>query len=251
MSTSQRCMVIAALLIFAVFTFCHGAELSLTWDAPEGGWPVEAYRLYASSNTVPRAFVHLLTTTNLTATTQTRDGETVYAVTAVYESDNSNELMTRQSPPVIVDVPALTGAWTASTWAPGYYGTNYLHDGNAAKGTKAATFRPVLPTAGQYDVALWWPRERAGYAWAGNVPVDIVGDETNTITVNQRLGGGAWAHIGTFGFTAGTGGFVRIRTTGATGGYVVADAVRFSPVVTVVVVSNTAAMTAPVVREAK
>ncbi len=250
MSASQRCMVIAALAVLIVH-LCHGAELALTWDAPEGDWPVEAYRLYASSNTVPRAFVHLLTTTNLTATTQTRDGETVYAVTAVYESDNSNELMTRQSPPVIVDVPAITGPWTPSTWAAGYYGTNYLHDGNAAKGTKTATFRPVLLTAGQYDVALWWPRERAGYAWVSNVPVDIVGDETNTVSVNQRQGGGAWAYIGTFGFEAGTGGYVRIRTTGTTGGYVVADAVRFSPVVSVVVSNQAAAMAAPVVRESK
>jgi hypothetical protein len=152
---------------------------------------------------------------------------------------------------VIVDVPTLTGAWTPSTWATGYYGPNYLHDGNAAKGTKAATFRPDLPTAGQYDVALWWPRERSGYAWANNVPVDIVGSDTNTVTVNQRQGGGVWSYIGTFDFAAGTGGFVRVRTAGTTGGYVVADAVRFSPVVSVVVSNQEAAMAAPVVREAK
>jgi hypothetical protein len=243
-------MVIAALAVLIVH-LCHGAELSLTWDAPEGGWPVEAYRLYAAPNVMPRSFALLLTTTGTAATVQTQPGETVYAVTAVYESDNSNELMTRQSPPVIVDAATLTGAWTPSTWATGYYGPNYLHDGNAAKGTKAATFRPVLPTAGQYDVALWWPVLRAGYAWVSNVPVDIVGDETNTVSVNQRQGGGAWAYIGTFGFEAGTGGYVRIRTTGTTGGYVVADAVRFSPVVSVVVSNQAAAMAAPVVRESK
>jgi hypothetical protein len=44
---------------------------------------------------------------------------------------------------------------------------------------------------------------------------------------------------------------VRIRTTGTTGGYVVADAVRFSPVVSVVVSNQAAAMAAPVVRESK
>jgi hyaluronate lyase len=46
------------------------------------------------------------------------------------------------------------------------------------------------------------------------------------VAVNQQTGGGTWNCLGTYAFNAGTSGYVRIRSDGS-GGYVVADAVRF------------------------
>ena len=122
---------------------------------------------------------------------------------------------------------AVVGSWTTSTYAPGYWGANYLHDGNAGKGTKSVTFRPNLPVGGQYAVYLWWPGQPSGYAWASNAPVDLVGSSaSNTVFVNQKTNGSQWVLVGSSTFAAGTGGTVRVRTTG-TDGYVIADAVKF------------------------
>lgn len=122
----------------------------------------------------------------------------------------------------------IAGAWTASTSTPGFWASNYLHDGNTGKGTKSVTFTPNLPAEGSYEVAIWYPA-------AGNrataVPVDIVSAAgTTTVLVNQRINGSMWVALATNTFAAGSTGSVRIRTDGTTDGFVVADAVRFMPV---------------------
>jgi len=120
-----------------------------------------------------------------------------------------------------------TGTWTESTWQAGYYGTNYRHDGNTGKGTSSVRFTPTLAAGGQYDVYIWYP---ANVSYASNVPVDIVhGGGTATVTVNESSNGGQWVKLGTWNFNAGTAGSVLIRT-GGTNGYVIADAVKFTPV---------------------
>lgn len=121
---------------------------------------------------------------------------------------------------------AYVGTWTASTTQPGYWATDYRHDGNTSKGTKSATFTPALPSAGWYQVFMWYP---ARSTYATSVPVDIVhAGGTATLTINQQVNGGVWNLLGTYDFNAGSAGYVRIRTTG-TSGYVVADAVKFVP----------------------
>ncbi|NGN62964.1 FAD-dependent oxidoreductase [Streptomyces sp. A7024] len=118
------------------------------------------------------------------------------------------------------------GVWTSSTSIPGYYGTDYLHDGNGNKGITRLRFRPDLPDAGTWTVALRWTADPNR---ASNVPVDVeTSAGTTTKTVDQRTQGGQWVLLGSWDFTAGTGGSVLIRTDG-TDGYVVADAVRFTP----------------------
>jgi hypothetical protein len=127
---------------------------------------------------------------------------------------------------VVVDDPAATlvGTWTVSTAFPNYYGSGYRHDGNAGKGSKSATFTPNLPAAGNYGVYIWYTAD-AGRA--NNVPVDIVyNGGSTTVSVNQQVNGAKWNLLGTYSFSAGTGGYARIRTTG-TSGYVIADAVRW------------------------
>jgi hypothetical protein len=119
----------------------------------------------------------------------------------------------------------LVGTWVASTFAPPFNGSNYLHDGNTGKGTKSIRFTPNLPTSGTYEVFAWWA---ASTDRATAVPFDITSvSGTTTVPVNQRLNGYQWRSLGTYTFNAGTGGSVLIRTTGTTDGYVMADAVRF------------------------
>ncbi len=123
-----------------------------------------------------------------------------------------------------------TGAWTTSTANTGYYGTNYHHDGNAAKGTKTATFTPTLPTAGKYQVYLRWT-ENANRA--SNVPITIHHSTGSfATTVNQRTAGSAWNLLGTFSFSPGGPGSLVMETT-ATDGFVLADAALWLPVASV------------------
>ncbi|HXG48226.1 MAG TPA: LamG-like jellyroll fold domain-containing protein [Methylomirabilota bacterium] len=118
------------------------------------------------------------------------------------------------------------GTWNKdANWIPGAFLNAWRNDGGTDKGLKTATFRPVLPADGQYQV---WIRYVQRGSFAGNVPVDVLYDGgQHTATINQRTGGGTWQSLGTFSFLAGTNGAVRIRTDGTTGN-VIADAVRFT-----------------------
>ena len=117
-----------------------------------------------------------------------------------------------------------TGAWTSSTATTGFYGTDYLHDGNAGQGTKSVRYTPVLSQAGQYQVYARWT---AHANRATNARYDIVhAAGTATVTMNQQANGGAWILLGTHQFAAGTAGSVLVRNDAANG-YVIADAVRF------------------------
>jgi hypothetical protein len=118
----------------------------------------------------------------------------------------------------------IVGNWTSSTATAGFYGSDYLHDGNANKGSDSVTFRPNLPQAGQYQVYVLWT---AVSNRSTNTPIDVgYANGTNTFVVNQTQQGGQWNLLLTTNFTAGTNGFIRIRNTGTTG-YVIADAVEF------------------------
>jgi hypothetical protein len=118
----------------------------------------------------------------------------------------------------------MSGSWTTSTYTAGYYGTNYIHDGNSGKGGTAIRYTPTFPTSGTYTVYARWPADANR---AGSVPIDIVSTSgTSTVHVNMQTNGGMWVPLGTYNFSAGTGGSVRIYNTG-TSGYVIADAVRF------------------------
>ena len=130
---------------------------------------------------------------------------------------------------VIVDnndpAVTVTGSWSTSSFNSTRYGTNYLHDNNTDKGAKSVTYAPTL-NAGTYDVYIWHPYRSTH---ATNAPVDIThSTATDTVTVDQTAPGGTWLLLGTYNFDAGTSGDVTIRTD-ATDGYVMADAVKFTP----------------------
>jgi hypothetical protein len=126
---------------------------------------------------------------------------------------------------IIVDntSASFSGSWTASTQSPGYYGSNYHHDGNTGKGAKTATFTPNLSSAGAYKVFMRWP---AGSNLDDTVPVTIThSGGTSNISTNQKLGDSTWVLMGIYDFASGTSGNLTIGTTGTTE-YVVADAVK-------------------------
>ncbi|MDF3055901.1 MAG: Concanavalin A-like lectin/glucanase [Rariglobus sp.] len=116
-----------------------------------------------------------------------------------------------------------TGTWAASTSTPGYLGTNYLHDGNTAKGSKTFSFLPPIPSAGNYLVYARWPADANR---ATNVPVDIIeaSGTVSTVTVNEQLNSNTWVLLGVYPLSP-TNAEVRFRTTG-TNGYVMVDGVR-------------------------
>jgi hypothetical protein len=129
----------------------------------------------------------------------------------------------------------LTGSWTASSGNSPKNGTNYLHDGNTGKGTKAVTFTPNIPTASYYNVYVCWC---AGSSYAPSVPVTVTANgKSLTTNINQTVTvSGGWNYIGNFYFAAGsnpTTGNVVISNTG-TSGFVIADAVKFVKTTTTV-----------------
>ena len=133
-------------------------------------------------------------------------------------------------PDVVVDNADAEGVETAGTWTAsgatsGFWGSNYLHDGNSNKGACAVTFIPVLPADGAYDVFLRWT---AHSNRATNAPVDVIhAAGTNTVMVNQTTNGGVWVLLLRTNFNAGSAGRVVVRNAGTTG-YVIADAVLLS-----------------------
>jgi lysophospholipase L1-like esterase len=129
-------------------------------------------------------------------------------------------------PDIVIDnsngAPAFTttGTWTSSTTNSGFIGTDYLHDGNAEKGSKSFVFTPNIPTAGTYPVFLRWTSFTNR---ATNVPVTVnYKGGTQTFQINQRESGGTWYKLGDFPLAAGTSGTVAVGNN-ATNGFVVAD----------------------------
>ncbi|HZJ14792.1 MAG TPA: FAD-dependent oxidoreductase, partial [Chthoniobacteraceae bacterium] len=121
----------------------------------------------------------------------------------------------------------ITGTWLSSTSVTGYYGSDYLHDDNASKGSKSVRFTPNLPDGGDYDVYLRWTTNANR---ATNVPVTVTSAAgTSSFTVNQQNNNGVWVKITTANFAAGTAGSLLISNTG-TNGYVIADAARWTAV---------------------
>lgn len=118
-----------------------------------------------------------------------------------------------------------TGTWIVASTAPGYYGTNYAHDGNTNKGASSFTFKPTLTVSGDYAIYARWPADPNR---ATNVPADVMtfDGSVKTITLNQTTNGGQWNLLGGFSLAA-SNAKLTLRNQG-TNGYVVADAVKFA-----------------------
>jgi hypothetical protein len=120
------------------------------------------------------------------------------------------------------------GDWTRSS-AGRSLGVGYQHDGNVDKGTKSATFQPVVTSAGEHEIFLIYPVNNNR---ASNVPVTVAvdGGETKTVKVNQKKAdANSAASLGKFKLPAGKSVTVTVSNTG-TDGYVIADGVQLVPV---------------------
>ncbi|MGB8168573.1 MAG: FAD-dependent oxidoreductase [Chthoniobacteraceae bacterium] len=122
-----------------------------------------------------------------------------------------------------------TGVWISSTFAGGGVEGASRHDGNDAKGGKAARYELKVPAAGRYEVRVsYTPASNR----ATNVPVTIEhADGTAKATVNQRLAPTLdkfFVSLGVFRFSPEKPAVVTVSNEG-TDGFVAADAVQLLP----------------------
>ncbi len=116
-----------------------------------------------------------------------------------------------------------TGIWTTSGLA-GHYGENSRY-ASKGSGSIKARWTPLIPTAGNYDVYIWYP---AHSNRATNAPFVVVhSGGSATYPVNQTMSGAKWLYLDTFAFATGTSGYVELSNNAD--GYVGADAVVFVP----------------------
>jgi len=137
-------------------------------------------------------------------------------------------------PGIVVDDcdAELQGDWQYSTHTPPYVGRGYLHDMNAGKGKKSATYRPHLPTGGWYEVRLSHCRN---IRRSTNTLVIIShADGQTSLRLNQQLPqehGQLFRTLGRFRFNSGREHWVKIANDDTTGKYVIADAIQWIPTV--------------------
>ena len=213
-----------------VSAIAGNARVILNWNASSGATSYRVKRATTSGG--PYSLVASPTTTSYTNTALSNGTAYYYVITAVNaagESGNSTQVSaTPQAITIVKDNLdgtgiTLTGTWSASTTTPGYYGSNYLHDGNA-HGGKSVRFSPTITTAGNYEVYARWP---AASNRATNATFDVNhATGTSTSTKNQQQNNNTWVSLGTYLFNAGSSGNVTLRDDAANG-YVMADAVQF------------------------
>ncbi|HNT37065.1 MAG TPA: hypothetical protein PKH07_18895, partial [bacterium] len=123
-----------------------------------------------------------------------------------------------------------TGTWGYSTGSSQAYNNDYNWASTQASETLSARWTPTFPASGQYDVYV---RYQDGSNRASNAPYTVYySGGSQSFSIDQRTGGGTWVLLGRFAFDAGSTGYVKLsNNTGATGSVVIADAVRFTPVV--------------------
>jgi autotransporter-associated beta strand protein len=203
--------------------------VGLTWNVATGATSYSVKRATAASG--PFSAVGSPATTTFTDATAAAGTRYFYRVTAVDGTgEGAASLTISTTPASVVDNTdasgvTLTGAWSVSTGVAGFYGTNYLLDGNTgATGGKSVRFTPTIAFSGRYDVYLRWTADPNR---ASNARVNMNSTAGTTfLRVNQQTNGGAWVKLGAFDFAAGTSGNVLLRNDGANG-WVVADAVQF------------------------
>jgi hypothetical protein len=134
--------------------------------------------------------------------------------------------MTVTLPGVIIvdntDVAAVAvGAWGTSSYAPGYYGTNY-HYHTPGAGPDTFTWTPTIDMAGFYEVFARWTEDPSR---APNATYTIHHDGgISPVPVDQRSNGGVWVSLGFFNFDGLNNDRVVLIQNAS--GYVIADAVR-------------------------
>ena len=155
--------------------------------------------------------------------------------TLVTADDDSKCIFVDDSNATFVD-----DSWASSTWRAGYYGSGYrsISESNAQDpATASATWTPVVPSAGYYNVYVRHPEGSGDETISDSVPYTIRhAFGTNVVRLNQREQGmgGQWRMLGCFRFNAGTTGSIQLTLDGVgTGKAVMADAIKLEPVSTI------------------
>jgi hypothetical protein len=123
----------------------------------------------------------------------------------------------------------LSQTWSTGTSAPGHWGPDYRYRQTTASGAAfgEVEWRPNLPAAGAYQVAIYYPQ---GGNRANDAPFTVYhADGADVFPVDQQQNGGQWNVLGTFEFNAGNDGCVRLSND-ANPTVVIADAVSFTSV---------------------
>ena len=143
---------------------------------------------------------------------------------------------------VIVDNVDSGFSILSGTWETGSYPTPYGSDYNWALTTgydpeepaAEVEWRPAIPQDGYYEVAVWYVE---GTNRADNATYTVHhADGTTPVPVDQKSDGSTWQALGTFRFDTGSTGYVTLDNN-AHANVVIADAVRFSLVETMVQVN--------------
>jgi len=117
-----------------------------------------------------------------------------------------------------------SGTWQTRTNPVGYYGANFERSSQAT-----AQYSWTLPvtTPGKHRVYVRHPSD-SSFRSNANYQVTFAGG-SQSYTVDQRSGGGAWRLLGTHTFTT-TAQVTLTVGAGSTGNYLVADAVKILPI---------------------
>lgn len=126
---------------------------------------------------------------------------------------------------IIIDNGSATvvGTWSTGSTSTDKFGSDYRYHGPGT-GTSYLQYTPNIGTAGTYQVYEWHPEGSNRTTAAKHVVAHSGG--TTTINVNQQIGGGQWNLLGTFNFSAGTSGNIKINDNFSAGSVVMADAIR-------------------------
>lgn len=118
---------------------------------------------------------------------------------------------------------SFTGTWGSSSWAPGYYGTDYRYH-TAGAGADTFTWTPDIMTSGDYTVYARWTAD-ASRAPDATYTIHHSGSRSPAIvTMDQRYQGGTWVSLGTYSFD-GIADYVELVQS--PNGYVIADAIKW------------------------
>ena len=158
-------------------------------------------------------------------------------ITALKKTANKNVIVdnrvisVKDLPGVVVDsVDAkLVGSWTVSKFNGRVIGNGYIHDENAGKGKKTATFEPPNLLPGQYEVRMAYTAS-SNRATNANARV-FSADGEATVLINQQKTppeDDLWISLGKYRFEKDGQAFVLV-TNEQTDGHVVVDAVQFLP----------------------
>lgn len=113
--------------------------------------------------------------------------------------------------------------WATSSYSSQGYGADYRYASPQAV-SDAAWFSANIPSAGNYQIYVWYP---ANSGYNSSTPfVVATSSGSQSVQVNQQINGGTWVSIGTFNLNAGDYNVVGVSRWTSTAGYVIADAVK-------------------------